>query len=392
MGIDDQAHGIIEALYDATFDPAQFQTVAERTRLWLGGNPPLVLVSDRSDGRPLLGALSDIDPDRWREYEAHYYKGDVWLQRAFARPPGSVVMGFDLASRDELATSEWYHDFLNSQDIHDFTGCLADIPTSLAGMLNVFRPRSAEPFSALESAQMAALEPYVSRAFQFRLRLEEVETAARAQQAALDRLPFGVILVDGKGRIAGTNETARKIVARGDGFRPNRKGLEPRKQEDHARLATLIETAIDHHLGRHWGGGGVTSVHRTSLRPPYSVMVCPVPPRADRPDLLGTSRAAAIVFIGDPAARPDPPAAVLAHLFGLTAAEARLAVRIAAGETPAAAADALGVTVGTARNQLKAIMAKTGARRQADLVAILFSSVATLVTPDTERDGQGFAN
>ena len=57
---------------------------------------------------------------------------------------------------------------------------------------------------------------------------------------------------------------------------------------------------------------------------------------------------------------------------------ARLASRLVAGEAIEGASQALGIAAGTARNQLKSIFNKTGARRQPELVALraaLFSQI-----------------
>ena len=68
---------------------------------------------------------------------------------------------------------------------------------------------------------------------------------------------------------------------------------------------------------------------------------------------------------------PVPSEAVLQRLFGLTAAEARLACSISRGETLGEAAGVLGIKISTARCQLAKLMAKTETRRQAQLVALL---------------------
>jgi DNA-binding CsgD family transcriptional regulator len=62
---------------------------------------------------------------------------------------------------------------------------------------------------------------------------------------------------------------------------------------------------------------------------------------------------------------------LLSKAFGLTPAEARLASIIAEGLNPERAAEELGISKGTARNQLKAIFAKTATHRQAELAALL---------------------
>ena len=54
----------------------------------------------------------------------------------------------------------------------------------------------------------------------------------------------------------------------------------------------------------------------------------------------------------------------------MTVAEARLAARLACGEALETIADDLKITKETARFHLKRVFAKTGVRRQAELVAL----------------------
>jgi DNA-binding CsgD family transcriptional regulator len=82
-------------------------------------------------------------------------------------------------------------------------------------------------------------------------------------------------------------------------------------------------------------------------------------------------QACVLLAITDLEARSPLPEALLRSAFGLTAAEARLAARLGAGERLEDAAGALGITKNTARVQLRAVFAKTGTSRQPELVALL---------------------
>jgi DNA-binding CsgD family transcriptional regulator len=75
-----------------------------------------------------------------------------------------------------------------------------------------------------------------------------------------------------------------------------------------------------------------------------------------------------IIDIGE---LPAPEFAALNSVFGLSAAEARLAQALARGESVESAARLLEIKPSTARSQLAAIFEKTGTRRQAKLVALL---------------------
>jgi DNA-binding CsgD family transcriptional regulator/PAS domain-containing protein len=66
-----------------------------------------------------------------------------------------------------------------------------------------------------------------------------------------------------------------------------------------------------------------------------------------------------------------PPETVLRQCFGLSAAEARLAVGLASGESLKALAKQLNITKETARHELKSVFTKLNVHRQAELVALL---------------------
>ncbi|MEO5373231.1 MAG: helix-turn-helix transcriptional regulator [Alphaproteobacteria bacterium] len=67
----------------------------------------------------------------------------------------------------------------------------------------------------------------------------------------------------------------------------------------------------------------------------------------------------------------DAPAPTLAEAFRLTPSEARIARSIARGQGLFETATELGISRNTARTHMKRIYAKTGARRQGDLVRLL---------------------
>ena len=84
----------------------------------------------------------------------------------------------------------------------------------------------------------------------------------------------------------------------------------------------------------------------------------------------GRGRAPVITLV-DLTEPPLPSAETLQKLFGLTSAEARLAREIARGLSAGEAAEALGVKMATVRSQMAQIFAKTGTKRQGELVALL---------------------
>jgi len=91
------------------------------------------------------------------------------------------------------------------------------------------------------------------------------------------------------------------------------------------------------------------------------------------------------VFVADPA-RTIQPGDVLRRLYGLTGAEAALATLLVNGRSPEDAAAELGVSIHTVRTQLKHVLGKTGARRQAELGTEGFEQVLADLRARDARD------
>jgi DNA-binding CsgD family transcriptional regulator len=108
-------------------------------------------------------------------------------------------------------------------------------------------------------------------------------------------------------------------------------------------------------------------VVRRAAKQPLVIRILPVAGPARSP-FLG---ARALLVISDLQPKPQPQASVLAQTFGLTPAETRLASIMASGISIERAADQLGLSRATVRNQLKAVFAKTATHRQSELVALL---------------------
>jgi DNA-binding CsgD family transcriptional regulator len=77
------------------------------------------------------------------------------------------------------------------------------------------------------------------------------------------------------------------------------------------------------------------------------------------------------------AARPiSPPSHLLKDAFGISSAEARLALALANGETPKEYAASRNLGLPTVRTQLQSLFAKTGTRRQSELMRTLIRALA----------------
>ena len=129
------------------------------------------------------------------------------------------------------------------------------------------------------------------------------------------------------------------------------------------KFSDAVRSACD--IAPHTAG----SILRIASAPAQQVLVLPIMMRhSDRSD-----RAALVLVHGQTEqtaqnALHGPVSQLLQQVYGLTPAEARLTMLILDGQAPGDAAISLKVSVTTIRTQLSAILKKTGARKQAELV------------------------
>jgi DNA-binding CsgD family transcriptional regulator len=103
----------------------------------------------------------------------------------------------------------------------------------------------------------------------------------------------------------------------------------------------------------HGGAGGMLRVTRRT-QPPLAVLVAPLPTRLHPVTVLAP--ALALVLITAPADGPGLAASALQQLFGLTAAEASVALALAAGHSAEKIAAERAVSLPTVRTQLRQIL------------------------------------
>ena len=92
-------------------------------------------------------------------------------------------------------------------------------------------------------------------------------------------------------------------------------------------------------------------------------------------------RVDSIVIVTTAEPRAMPGLAVLCGLFDLTPAEARVARCLGDGKTLKEIADTFSVSFNTVRTQIRAILFKTGLRRQSELVGLLAGIAALNPNP-----------
>ncbi len=95
---------------------------------------------------------------------------------------------------------------------------------------------------------------------------------------------------------------------------------------------------------------------------------------------FGIDASGVVMFIFESNLNNEQSSVDVARIFGLTKAEARLTLAITNGMTAAEYSAKYGISINTAYSQIKDILAKTGTRRQAELIKLVLEH-----SPSMER-------
>lgn len=343
--------------------------------------PFLVWDYGRHDGQCLrvfpLDAVLIAEYQSWAPKNA-YVRQDPRLQTGQVRLiPASAPF-----VRDSEFLNDWLRPRLGVG--HNLASCIASTET-YSIHLSPLRDSRRREYGREEVALMQALVPHVSRAVTIEQRLGGITLEHAGLSEALDRLPTGVVLLDERGRVTVFNRAAAELLRHGDGLSVDREQqLCAARGSDTASLRRAIVGACATGAMERAGGGGfhpgsALLLARPSGRRPLQVTVAPLRLRVP---ILAGAPPRALVLIADPDARAIPLEDVWRGLFGLTAAEARVAKLLAAGMRVAECVDALAVGEATIRTHLKRLMHKTASRTQADLMRALIAGPVLGAPPD----------
>lgn len=190
--------------------------------------------------------------------------------------------------------------------------------------------------------------------------------------AALNHLNVGVIVTDTQARVRFANSMGGTLLSEQDGLTLSAGEI--------CRGSTVEETNALHGLinaacsKTEDVDSPALALSRPSGKRPLSVVVLPIGTNDGTALRREPNIPLATLFVSDPERRPPPPPLILEKHLDISPAESRLVSALAQGHSMDDAAASCGVTVATARSYLKQVFAKTGTKRQAELVKLVMTS------------------
>jgi hypothetical protein len=257
------ADRLIEPIYEAACDPSRWpgalQSMADATNSLCANY--FVWCKDLSS----VGFFAASQHYSGQEtYRAHFSALDPRRKLMERTPEGGVLRCHEHIPEEFVEGSEFFQDFALK---HGRRYLLAahlvktDARSALAGL---HRNSSQGPFGDDELSVIEDLKPHLRRAAQINARLEEIEASRRTAEATLDQLSFGIMTVDGHGRVLTANCAAAGMLRLGDGLITRGGRLTTGSEGQAARFSESLRCATDPRDGS--ARRGATLFSRPPLR------------------------------------------------------------------------------------------------------------------------------
>lgn len=213
--------------------------------------------------------------------------------------------------------------------------------------------------------KLQQLAPHFGRALDASLLLASHGGGTRQLSAVMDLMPNAALLLDSRGSVTQTNTAADTLLRSSDGIAVDA-GLQLTcaLSGERQSLARALKDALTVATGPGVALAPPVRVSRRSGAAPLLVM--PVP-RPCFPFWEPVAPARVLVIIVDPAAKSRATAPAIQAAFGLTDAEASVALLLTSGVPGAQMPAILGVTAATIKTHLRRCFEKTGTHSQVEL-------------------------
>lgn len=366
---------VVAALYMAVADAEQWPEALRELGRWAGGADVCRLTGwdDQASQSPLFVRASEtLDNPSLEDHEAsyftHYRPLDPRLPMAarhFAQRIGSCEQHL---SKGEVDRGEFFQDFMRKKcDVRWTAGgrVFSEGPVYVDFALERVRQRG--DFQVEDVARLHAIEPHLRRALAAHMRLSKAQILRAISSEALDATDHGVIAVDPHSRILLANKRAEAML-RTECYVVAREG----------RLLSATGLELAGAIARVAANGQPVGVQlmprsRDALEPACSATLTRISEGSPAQGLPWHRTGGPVVLCALTVHGRQRHASVrqMMDLFGLTAAQSRVARCLLSGSTAEEVATALDVRISTVRTHISVLLRKTQSRNVAALCSLL---------------------
>lgn len=355
---------IEELVYESAANTELFDVLPKIIADAFGARSCSILWNQHSNNTAVFGHSKYFSENDLENYFHNFSQHDLWIKSA---SDGNRVnrswLSSDAIQNDIYASSIFYNDWIRAMGDDTFFALGTSLDTMDGnGVIGLHRGFSQGDFSASLKQKLDALSPHIRRMMAFRSKYLAQADATASWQQGFSNTTTPTLVVDHSLRIRLRNELAEQTLRDGRVVTEQMGKLCVNSIFKDAGLTDKILEASQRAEPK---AGNLCAFDEYGLIWIFDIL----------PMVSGPLAGCALVAINSPVTHDTIENAIprLQHLFGLTVAEAQIAVAIAAGSTTEKISKIRGSTLETVRSQIKSIMQKTNLHRQTEIVRLVLS-------------------
>ncbi|MFO1151205.1 MAG: hypothetical protein U1E62_22755 [Alsobacter sp.] len=287
-------------------------------------------------------------------------------------PLEEPIVASEIRPRHEWSRFAYVRDINEPRDIIDAVVVGLERREDVIGYLSLNRHASNGEIRHSDLEGLRLVVPHIRRAVTIANLFDFKVVEAATFRSVVDEMACAVVLVRPDLTIVHANPSAERLLAEGDVLSAQRGKISVHGNVADQLLRSAIEFPSNRTSQPFKRAVTVPAVGREGTKAALHVL----PLEASAYKTVSFSGAAAAIFIVTGA--HHAPVDVVAALYNLTPAEARLVEMLCQDKTLAEAARAQSIGIATVKTHLLRVFAKTGCTRQAELVALTAKYTITI--------------
>ena len=354
------SESLLDLIYDAATEPSLWPAVLAAVADLCESEGSILFGVSMTEGVVAFEHNARLDPDCSTAFRERHMMND-WSLYMQEQPVGEIVVSDRVMPLDRLRRTAFYDDVLRPQSVTRNAMVALARHDSYRAAFNLCRTERQGPFEAHHLALLARAVPHLKRSLGLAHRLAGYRALQDGREHALERLSTGVVLLDGRGTVLYANAAAEALLAARRGIAVVAGALACTHPSDRRRLEASWQAVAS--------GTPAATMQVASGGDTLTLTLSSVRGRdRDRFLSLAATTPAVQVFIADSRTVAELPAARLQAAFGLSPAEARVALAAAGGTRVADIAQALQLSPNTVKTHLSHVFGKMAVSRRSELV------------------------
>jgi DNA-binding CsgD family transcriptional regulator/PAS domain-containing protein len=359
--------GLVAQAYEAACDATGMASFVESAADYFGAQQSAITIAPLKLPENFLPVTHGVSAEEIRALFEQRERPGTPFANLVSLPPGQTIElnGYE---RPELVGHQLTRrrSDISIDAVNVLAGVVVRDENNRCDLL-LFRNSAKGEFSPSEHEALRELIGYLQRAIELNKRFVKIFVEPGTALSVIDNASRSVIILGQFGQITYRNSAARDLLAKDDGICLQDERFTIHDAEARAEVDAFLEAARNSEGSDLDAKRLMRVVPRRSGQTPFKLVMYKLP--FDRQQAaLDETQSLAVALVYDPSTMNQLNENLLRKFYGLSGAEVALAQALFDGHALPEASAELGISVNTARTQLRSIFKKVDVHSQAALV------------------------